>query len=84
MNPITKLGTAAEMVEIILKDAGLTLNKDVKGIAFRNPQEAIQGLRTGRGGRSTANRAPPGRRSRPRVRRRPRARGGSCGPARSG
>jgi len=36
-------------VEIILRDAGLTLNKDVKGIAFRSPREAIQGLRTGRG-----------------------------------
>ena len=37
-------------VKIVLSDAGLTLNKDVKGLPFRSPQEAIQGLRTGRGG----------------------------------
>lgn len=42
----TDLETAAR---IILRDAGLELNKDVKGIPFRSPREAIQGLRTGRG-----------------------------------
>jgi len=36
-------------VKIILEGAGLTLNKDVRGIPFRSPREAIQGLRTGRG-----------------------------------
>lgn len=36
-------------VKVILQSVGLTLNKDVRGIPFRSPREAIQGLRTGRG-----------------------------------
>lgn len=42
----TDLYTATK---IILQTAGLTLGKDVKGIPFRSPTEATQGLLTGRG-----------------------------------
>lgn len=34
---------------LILREVGLTLDKDVRGIAFRSPSEAVQGIMTGRG-----------------------------------
>ena len=33
---------------LILREVGLTLDKDVKGLPFRSPREAIQGMMTGR------------------------------------